>query len=226
MDSKKWLQLNFTLPKEPSRVRVSVWRKLTKAGAVNIGQSLWLLPASDAHKQVFNEISEEILQNNGEAYVLESSFLSTGNATDIRDVFSAARDEEYREFLGKCDDFHHEIEKETAKDNFSFAEIDENERELSKLEDWLETIVREDRFLGDPMDRAVIAEAERRGIDRMALQEEYGIVSEGGFDEATRTFQSSYTKGSHALSLVKGAPKASSRSPSLMQKCNGSWTRP
>ena len=39
MKSIEWLMLNFTLPKEPSRVRVSTWRKLKKSGSVNIGQS-------------------------------------------------------------------------------------------------------------------------------------------------------------------------------------------
>ncbi|MEL7565756.1 MAG: Chromate resistance protein ChrB, partial [Dehalobacterium sp.] len=62
MNHKEWLMLNFTLPKEPSRVRVSVWRKLKKCGAVSIG-SMWVLPVSDYHISIFNEISNEITQN-------------------------------------------------------------------------------------------------------------------------------------------------------------------
>lgn len=140
MNSIEWLILNFTLPKGPSRVRVSAWRKLKKSGSVNIGQSMWVLPLSDEHISVFTEISGDILQNNGEAYILKAGFISTGNTDDITSIFNRARDEEYKEFLGKCEDFFREIEKETEKRNFTFAEIEENESEHDKLEEWLRKI--------------------------------------------------------------------------------------
>lgn len=146
MGSREWLMLNFTLPKEPSRVRVSAWRKLKKAGSVNIGQSMWVLPISDESIAIFNEISSDILQNNGEAYIIKAAFISTGKAGDIADAFNGARDEEYKEFLDKCEDFYREIEKETDKGNFSFAEIEENESELEKLETWLKKINFRDFF--------------------------------------------------------------------------------
>lgn len=142
----EWLMLNFTLPKEPSRVRVSAWRKLKKSGSVNIGQSLWVLPLSDEHISVFAEISKDILQNNGEAYILKAVFINTGNCEDIPEIFNKARNEEYREFLEKCDDFFREIEKETERKNFTFAEIEENESEYEKLEAWLAKIAARDFF--------------------------------------------------------------------------------
>lgn len=146
MEKKHWLMLNFTLPKEPSRVRVSVWRRLKKSGSVNIGQSMWLLPPSDVHMSVFADISADILQNSGEAYILGADFISTGNADSITSLFNKARDEEYREFLGKCEDFFREIDKETKKGKFDFAEIEENEDEYEKLEKWLNKITARDFF--------------------------------------------------------------------------------
>jgi len=154
----EWLLLNFTLPKEPSRVRVSAWRKLKKSGSVNIGQSMWVLPLSDEYIKIFTEISNDILQNNGEAYILKASFISTGNSDDITAIFNKARDEEYKEFLGKCEDFYREIEKETEKENFTFAEIEENESEYEKLEIWLKRINGRDFFsspLKTPSDEAL-----------------------------------------------------------------------
>jgi len=142
----EWLMINFTLPKEPSRVRVSAWRKLKKSGSVNIGQSMWVLPLSDEHIKVFTEISDDILQNNGEAYILKSTFISTGNTKNITEIFNKARDEEYKEFLGKCEDFYREIEKESERENFTFAEIEENESEYEKLEVWLKKINGRDFF--------------------------------------------------------------------------------
>lgn len=146
MKQTTWLMLNFTIPKEPSRVRVSAWRKLKKSGSVNIGQSMWILPMSDEHTAVFHEISGYILKNGGEAYILKAEFISTGNSEDIIAFFNAARDEEYKEFLGKCEDFVREIEKETKKENFNFAEVEENEDEYEKLDRWLKKISARDFF--------------------------------------------------------------------------------
>jgi hypothetical protein len=80
---KEWLVFSFTLPKEPSRARVSVWRKLKRAGAINKGQSMWLLPLTDDHIETFRSIAEEVLGNKGEAYVMQASFLDIEYDGDI-----------------------------------------------------------------------------------------------------------------------------------------------
>ncbi|MCL2774984.1 MAG: chromate resistance protein ChrB [Oscillospiraceae bacterium] len=146
MEKIEWLMLNFTLPKEPSRVRVSAWRKLKKSGSVNIGQSMWVLPMTDGHIDVFTEISDDILQNGGEAYILKADFINIGNAKDITEFFNTARDEEYKEFLKKCNDFFHKIEKKINRINYTFAKVEENEHELEKLGIWIAKITARDFF--------------------------------------------------------------------------------
>ncbi|WP_394699300.1 Chromate resistance protein ChrB [uncultured Sphaerochaeta sp.] len=142
----QWLMINFTLPKEPSRVRVSVWRKLKKKGSINIGQSMWILPINDAHLIFFQEIAQEISQNQGTAYLLKSTFLPEFNDVDVQGLFNSARNEEYKEFLDKGRDFFKEIEKETKIENFSFGELEENEEEYKKLVEWLQKIMDRDFF--------------------------------------------------------------------------------
>ena len=66
MDQNGWVVINYTLPREPSRVRVSLWRKLKKIGAVNIQQSMWILPMTDENLSLLNGIKSEVYQNNGE----------------------------------------------------------------------------------------------------------------------------------------------------------------
>lgn len=146
LNQTEWLMLNFTIPKEPSRIRVSTWRKLKKSGSVNIGQSMWVLPLSEEHLGFFQDLSQYILQNNGEAYILKADFIDTGNVNDISSIFNQARDEEYKEFLDKCKDFIRELEKETQKENFTFAEVEENEDEYEKLAAWLKKISKRDFF--------------------------------------------------------------------------------
>lgn len=146
MEEQEWLTLNYTLPKEPSRVRVSVWRKLKKSGAVVIGQSVWVLPLEEKFLALIQDIADEITQNGGEAYIMRAALVNDGSPDTITKVFCRERDEEYQEFLGKCEDFSYELEKETKKENFTFAELEENEEEYQKLSAWYQKIADRDFF--------------------------------------------------------------------------------
>ena len=64
----------------------------------------------------------------------------------IINKFNAARDEEYGELLEQCEELFEEIDKETARKNFTFAEIEENEEEFNKLKQWYEKIALRDAF--------------------------------------------------------------------------------
>ena len=59
MEQKEWIVINYTVPREPSRMRVSLWRKLKKMGAVNIQQSMWILPLTDENFDLLKEIKNE-----------------------------------------------------------------------------------------------------------------------------------------------------------------------
>ncbi len=145
MDQQEWAVINYTLPREPSRARVSIWRKLKKIGAVSIQQSMWILPLSDENYSLLYEIKREVLQDSGEAFVMTAAVEEDGKKI-IVDRFNAARNEEYGELLEQCEDFFREIDKEITRKNFSFAEIEENEEELSKLQEWFAKISARDFF--------------------------------------------------------------------------------
>jgi len=107
---------------------------------------MWLLPVSTEHIGIFNEISNEITQNSGNAYIVKADFIDKVSSNDVINLFNKARDEEYEEFIDKCEDFFREIEKETAKENFSYGELEENEEEYNKLAEWLKKIITRDFF--------------------------------------------------------------------------------
>lgn len=145
MERDEWLAISYTLPREPSRARVSIWRKLKKIGAVGMQQSMWILPANEKNRSLLNEVKGEVSQNGGEAFVIVFSVDEDGKKI-ILEKFNAARNEEYGELLEQCGDFFREIDRETARKNFTFAEIEENEEELGKLRQWYEKIAARDSF--------------------------------------------------------------------------------
>jgi hypothetical protein len=145
MEPFDWVVINYTLPREPSRARVSVWRRLKKLGAVNMQQSMWVLPMTDTNAELLNSVRDEVARNGGEAFVMKSSADDRANAA-IVERFNAARNEEYRELLEECEAYYKEIDRETERRNFSFAEIEENEEELGKLREWYAKIAARDCF--------------------------------------------------------------------------------
>lgn len=155
MDQNEWIAINYTLPREPSRARVSIWRKLKKIGAVSVWQSMWILSLNDENCKRLNEVKDEVFRNGGEAFVMSISVDEDGQKI-IVEKFNAARDEEYGELLEQCEEFFKEIDKEITRKNFTFAEIEENEEELNKLRQWYEKIAARDSF-GSPLQEKAIS---------------------------------------------------------------------
>ncbi len=144
---QEWLTINYSLPKEPSRVRVSVWRKLKKSGAVILGQSVWFLPINEDNEVFLQKVSDEIIQSNGASYVMRMIPQDDSTSQRIVDAFNQARNEEYSELLEQCDSLLRELEKESGCGKFTFAELEENENEFHKLINWYQKITERD-FLG------------------------------------------------------------------------------
>lgn len=140
----EWLLLIYKLPTEPSRYRASIWRKLKEAGAIYLQQGAAALPANIESLALMRSLVQEVGQMEGTAYLAQSTWLS--NESELEAAFNAARAAEYTEVLGRCRDFHRELAKERAIHNYTFAELEENEEDLHKLETWLGKVSRRDRF--------------------------------------------------------------------------------
>jgi hypothetical protein len=143
-DGREWLVLVYKLPSEPSRYRASVWRKLRSAGAVYLQSGVATLPDDHAGERTMRSVVREIRGVEGTAHLFRSS--SVGDRGELEEAFDEARDAEYREVLGRCRDLHAELEKERGAGNLTFAELEENEEDLAKLEAWVGKIQARDRF--------------------------------------------------------------------------------
>lgn len=170
MEKTKWLVLNYNLPSEPSRHRVAVWRSLKKLGAVNMQQSMWILPGSKQNYESLMKISKDIEANNGESLVMESIFLDDNGEKRVQSLFNKMRDEEYAEYISECKNYLNEIEKEIDNEKFTFAELEDKESELEKLMIWYEKIKARDIFgssLGEEASR--LDDQIRKSFDRYSM---------------------------------------------------------
>ncbi len=146
MDLINWLLLTYKVPPEPAKKRVALWRKLKGMGAVYLQNGVCLLPKTDDHTRRLKIIENEINEMDGESVLLETVALDRAQEGKVVARFKADRDEEYVEFLDKCDAFEAEIAKESAANHFTYAELEENDVDLKKLQSWLEKIVKLDFY--------------------------------------------------------------------------------
>jgi hypothetical protein len=148
----KWLFFSYSLPTEPSKARVYVWRQLKKLGAVNY-QSTWVLPYSNERIGEIKHLANEIERYKGESLLLEGKALDKKQEERIYKAFVDSRNEEYQEIIEKCEDYFKEIAFEIERKNFIFAEVEENEEELEKLKQWLKKVEKRD-LVGAPLQKA------------------------------------------------------------------------
>jgi hypothetical protein len=98
----KWLLLLYQLPTRPSNLRVKVWRKLQKLGAINVKSSAYLLPYSEANEEDFRWLCQEITDGGGEAMLLMAYGLSAKEEEEIVRLFQEARSKDYEAFIEEC----------------------------------------------------------------------------------------------------------------------------
>ena len=155
MASLSWLLLTYKVPPEPAAKRIALWRRLKGLGAVYLQNGVCLLPKTDDHIRRLKMLENDIAEMNGEAVLLETVALDRGQEDKVIARFKADRDEEYRELLAKCADFEVEIAKETAAEHFTYAELEENDVDLKKLQGWLDKIRKLDFYGAALADEAV-----------------------------------------------------------------------
>ena len=156
MPTDGWVLLLAQLPASPSSPRVTLWRRARAAGAVGLQNGAWVLPGSPEHLDFFEGLAGYVREHGGTAYALEVTNRGDRADGDIVARFRAERAKEFDEFSERAHALLAELEKESARDNYSFAELEENEQDLDRLTGWLARISARDFF---PDERIKDAEA-------------------------------------------------------------------
>ena len=146
MTNLKWLLLTYKVPADPPARRVALWRRLKSLGAVYLQSGVCLLPKTDNHVRRLKMLENDIAEMGGESVLLETVAVDQAQKDKVTARFKADRDEQYREFLGRCVGFEAEIAKEFSINKFTYAELEEEDTDLKKLQGWLEKIKKLDFY--------------------------------------------------------------------------------
>jgi hypothetical protein len=91
----RWLLLLHQLPAKPAYARVKIWRRLQGLGAVTVKNAVYALPATSESREDFAWLAKEIVEAGGEALVAEANLVEGLSDRELRQLFDAARDEDY-----------------------------------------------------------------------------------------------------------------------------------
>jgi hypothetical protein len=94
-----WLLLVFSLPRKGASLRVTVWRKLQRYGALPLGNSGYFLPNAPENRERFEWLATAVRTEGGEASVLEVQCIDNCSFEQMKQRFSDARAGDYRELL-------------------------------------------------------------------------------------------------------------------------------
>jgi hypothetical protein len=91
----RWLLLIHQIPPRPSSVRVKVWRRLQRLGAVAVKNSVYVLPATDEAREDLEWVLREITDGGGDGVVCEAALVSGLTDQEVEDLFREARRADY-----------------------------------------------------------------------------------------------------------------------------------
>ena len=90
-----WLLLLYSLPTKRNTVRVAVWRRLKRMGAVQLTTSTYLLPDRPAQHEQFQWVAKEIRDSGGDATLVRAAEIEGMSREKVVGLFNAVRDADY-----------------------------------------------------------------------------------------------------------------------------------
>jgi hypothetical protein len=186
MESPEWLLFLPQLPASPSSLRVLVWRRTRAAGALGLQTGAWVLPHTPEQERFLRDLLAEVQRLGGSGSVFVATPLDPGFSQGMVERFRIDRDHEYAEFCERAHALVAELEKESRGEKYTFAELEENEDDLQKLERWLQKIQARDFFGGHQAEAAATAMAAcRQALAAFAeiVYQREGLSADGDLPE-------------------------------------------
>jgi ChrB-like protein len=96
-----WLLLHYKLPNKPSALRVYIWRKMKRLGAILLHEAVWVLPDSPRTAEQVQWLTAEIEEMGGEAYSWKASSILGQSDDSLIQKFNQQVDAAYSDLLKK-----------------------------------------------------------------------------------------------------------------------------
>src|SRR6185503_9829849 len=126
----EWILLIHLLPPKPTNLRVRIWRKLQRLGAVAIKNSVYVLPFNDKTHEDFQWLKQEIESAGGEVSVFRAGAVEGATDDEIIKTFRDARNEEYSHVAAELDGLTGAVQQQKRGGHLSVGRIRSYEADL------------------------------------------------------------------------------------------------
>jgi hypothetical protein len=137
-----------------------------------------MLPADETHQTLLSDLAKTVQAQGGSASLFEATAVADDKEMIARFVIDRQR--EYREFATRAQGLLDEVAKEIAAEKFTFAELEEVEDDLKKLEVWIGKIAARDFFAGNAL---TIAQEQLGACDHAVKNFAAKVYAEEGIEE-------------------------------------------
>lgn len=98
-----WLLLHYKLPSKPTSLRVYIWRKLKRMGAILLHDAIWVIPETTRTKEQYQWLVAEVQEMGGEAHSWKAVSISDDHNQSIIKKFKKQVDDVYSKLLKRVD---------------------------------------------------------------------------------------------------------------------------
>lgn len=106
----KWILFFYSVPSRPVSNRMKVWRKLLKAGAVQLKGAVYILPFSDEHYEFLQWLVSEVFSMKGEGAIVSIEKVDTMQDAEIAALFDRQREDDYQAVAKAVDDLERKLQ--------------------------------------------------------------------------------------------------------------------
>lgn len=98
-----WLLLHYKLPNKPSALRVYIWRKLKRSGALLLHEAVWVLPDLPRTAEQIQWLAAEVEEMGGNAFYWRANSIMSAQEESIVHQFQEQVDIVYAGLLKRLE---------------------------------------------------------------------------------------------------------------------------
>ena len=103
MERPRWVLLVYRLPREPSRHRVAVWRKLRDLGALYLQDGVAALPEDAVTREQLEWLQLRVREAGGEATLWEARPGTLAEEAELVGTFRSSREKAYKAIIAEAE---------------------------------------------------------------------------------------------------------------------------
>jgi hypothetical protein len=177
VETSRWLLLIHQIPPRPPYLRVKIWRRLQRLGAVAIKNSVYALPQTEQAREDFQWVLREIVEGGGDGTLCEARLIDGVTDSQVEALFLTARTADYKQIAEDARRFAKTLPSKSKAVEEIRPQFDLDLARLKRRLDEVETI----DFFGAPGREAaagLISEIEsrlRRGKEPVSKPEQPAV---------------------------------------------------